>query len=179
MVKKWDLIYELRSDRKHVQRVQEASAANASYGLSTTPYLLGSKEWWEAIDAGSIERRRLEGTITDAQPASMTDVPEFQMRTEDGDELTGTRHGDPTRYVKGLRLRLDYVTNRPSLRSTERGRHARGNKADRGANRRTHRGASTTTFGRGRRIKLGHYPHLGISCSGGVCFRRARVGVSR
>jgi len=110
MITKWDLIYELRAHRKHVQRVQEESAKNPSYGLSTTPYLFGSKEWWAAIDAGSIERRRLEGTITDAQPTSMADVPDFQMLTQDGYELTGTRHGDPTRYVKGLRLRLEYAT---------------------------------------------------------------------
>lgn len=32
------------------------------------------------------------------------------MRTEDGSELKGTRHGDLTRYVEGLRARLEYVT---------------------------------------------------------------------
>ena len=32
------------------------------------------------------------------------------MRTTDGSKLTGVRHGDPTRYVEGLRIRFDYVT---------------------------------------------------------------------
>jgi hypothetical protein len=32
------------------------------------------------------------------------------MLTQDGGELVGVRHGDPTRYVEGLRIRFEYVT---------------------------------------------------------------------
>jgi hypothetical protein len=71
---------------------------------------LGSKPWWAAVNAGTIDSRRVEGTITEAQPTSMPDRQEFRMRTTDGSELSGVRHGDPTRYVEGLCLRLDYVT---------------------------------------------------------------------
>jgi hypothetical protein len=38
------------------------------------------------------------------------DWPEFRMRTEDGSERTCTRQGEPTRYVEGLHVRLEYVT---------------------------------------------------------------------
>jgi hypothetical protein len=104
MVKKWDLLYDLRDDVERVRRVQKESAR------SSAPYLFGSEEWWAAIDADSIERRSVEGTITEAQPTSMADRPEFRMRTDDGSELSGFRHGDPTRYVEGLHIRFDYVT---------------------------------------------------------------------
>ena len=95
-------------------RVMEETAKVPGYGLSTDPYVFASNEWWAAIDAGSIERRSVEGTITDAQPTSMADRPEFRMRTADGSELTAARRGDPTRYVEGLRIRLEYVTLRRS-----------------------------------------------------------------
>jgi hypothetical protein len=108
MVKKWDLIYELRADKKRVRQVQEERAKGE--GFSYSPYLFGSKQWWEAIDAGSIERRIEEGTITEAKPTSMPDRQEFRMRTADGSELTGLRHGDAMRYVEGLRIRFEYVS---------------------------------------------------------------------
>jgi hypothetical protein len=108
MVKKWDLIYELRADKKRVSELQEESAKGE--GFSSSPYLFGSKRWWAAIDAGSIERRIVEGTITEAKPASMPDRQEFQMRTADGSELTGLRHGDAMRYVEGLGIRFEYVS---------------------------------------------------------------------
>ena len=110
MVKKWDLIYDLREDVKHVRRVQEQSASSPDDGFSSAPFLFRSQEWWAAIDHGSIERRSVEGTITEAQPTSMVDRPVFRMRTQDGSELTGLRYGDPTRYVEGLHIRFDYVT---------------------------------------------------------------------
>jgi hypothetical protein len=108
MVTKWDLIYELRADEEHVRQLQAASANG--HGFSATPYLFGSKEWWVAIDSGSIERRAVEGTITGARPTSMPNRQEFRMLTPDGSELTGVRHGDPTRYLEGLHVRFEYVT---------------------------------------------------------------------
>ncbi len=82
MVKKWDVIYMLCAEEEHLLHVQE----------------------------GVIQRRTLEGTITEAKPTSMPDRQEFRMRTQDGSELTGVRHGDPTRYVEGLHIRCEYVT---------------------------------------------------------------------
>jgi hypothetical protein len=91
MVKKWDLIYELRAD---VERVR----------------LFGGDDSWAAIGNGSIERKTLEGTITEAHPTEFGVQPAFRMLMDDGSELTGVRRGDETRYVEGLRLRLEYVT---------------------------------------------------------------------
>jgi hypothetical protein len=104
----WDLIYELRDDEEHVRQLQEASANG--HVFATVPYLFGTKQWWAAITSGSAERRTVEGTITEVKPTRLPDRPEFRMLTEDGTELVGVRHGDPTRYVDGLRIRFDYVT---------------------------------------------------------------------
>ena len=101
---KWDLIYELRTDEERVRRVREDTAE--------TPYRFGTKEWWAALDAGAIERQTIEGAITEAHPTSLVDPQDFGMLTADGSELTGARHGDPTRYVEGLHLRFEYVTVR-------------------------------------------------------------------
>jgi hypothetical protein len=110
MVKKWDVIYELRGDAEHIRRVQNEIANRPGYGLATTPSPFGSEEWWAALDSGSIERRSVEGTITEVHPVLIDERPEFRMRSDDGAERTGTRQGDPTRYVEGLRVRVEYVT---------------------------------------------------------------------
>jgi hypothetical protein len=110
VVTRWDLIYELRSDEDAVRRVQEQNAKGR--GFSTSPYLFGSTEWWDAIASGAVERRCVEGTITEAKPTSMPDRQEFRMLTQDGVELTGVRFGDPMRYVEGLRLRFEHITLR-------------------------------------------------------------------
>jgi hypothetical protein len=88
MIKKWDLIYELRAE-------------NA------------------AVEPGSCERRIAEGTITEAKPTSMPARQEFRMRTDDGSELTGVRHGNPMRYVEGLRIRVEYASAPQELVATE------------------------------------------------------------
>jgi hypothetical protein len=71
--------------------------------------VLCSDEWWTALDKGAIERREVEGTITAVYRAP-SDRPEFRMRSEDGTAWSGARHGDPTRYVEGLYVRLEYVS---------------------------------------------------------------------
>jgi hypothetical protein len=105
---RWDLIYELRAHEKEVRELQEVSVNG--HGFATTPYLFGTKEWWDAITSGSIERRNIEGTITEAKPERLRDRQEFRTVTYDGADLIGVRHGDPTRYVEGLHIRFDYVT---------------------------------------------------------------------
>jgi len=102
MVTKWDLIYELRADEKRIRQVQEETAP--------VDGLFGTKNWWAAIKTGAIERRTVEGTITEAKPTRLPDPQEFRMSTPDGSELRGVRHGDPTRYVEGLRIRFEFVT---------------------------------------------------------------------
>jgi len=43
------------------------------------------------------------------------------MRTDDGSELTGVRHGDAMRYVEGLHIRLEYTSahRSPEVAATE------------------------------------------------------------
>ena len=108
MTVEWDLIYELRADHERVRHLQEAIARGEDF--STMPYLFGSAGWWNAIDSGSIECHRIEGTITEAKPTRLPDRQDFHVVTPDGTELTGVRHGDPTRYVEGLHVRFEYVT---------------------------------------------------------------------
>ncbi len=107
MTAKWDLVYELRADGERVRHLQETIARD--HDFSTLPYPFGSDAWWNAIDSGSIECHRIEGTITDAKPTRLPDRQDFHMVTPDGSDLAGVRHGDPTRYVEGLYVRFDYV----------------------------------------------------------------------
>ena len=102
-------VYDLRSDTMHVTHMQEASLRRPDLGLSPSPALIGSKEWWAIVADGRLSKTELEGKISKVYWASMGDYPEFELTTEDGARSTWTRDGDYTRYVEGLRARLAYV----------------------------------------------------------------------
>jgi hypothetical protein len=105
-----DLVYDMRADIDRVRDVQEASLHRPGYGFPPVPYLFGSDPWWAAIHTGAIERRSFEGVISAVYWGSMGDWPEFRVRAADGSERRWTREGDVTRYVEGLRARVDFVT---------------------------------------------------------------------
>jgi hypothetical protein len=106
----WDLVYDLRTDADRIRSIQAASVNRAGYGYPTQPYHFGSREWWAAIESGTIERHAIDGVVAAVYWGSMGDWPEFRVRAADGSERTWTREGDVTRYVEGLRVRVEYVT---------------------------------------------------------------------
>lgn len=90
--------------------MQEASLYRSDVGLEPDPYLVGSSEWWTAIDSGEIPRVIVTGTIARVWWGSMGDWPMFSIEQSGGDVADWTREGDYTRYVEGLAVRLTYVT---------------------------------------------------------------------
>lgn len=104
----WVVVYEFQHDEERVRHMQEASLERPDVGLSPNP-LVGGREWWDQIESGQRPTHRIEGTIEDAQWASMGDWPEFRIRADDGSESTWTREGEPRRFVEGLGVRLAYV----------------------------------------------------------------------
>ena len=74
--------------------------------------MLGTDEWWNAIEDGRLPVHVDEGVISRVYWAGMGDWPEFALVTDEGRDVTWTRQGDITRYVEGLRCRVRYVIQR-------------------------------------------------------------------
>jgi hypothetical protein len=105
-------VYRLRDDTKRIQSIQTATLETAGYGLVPQPALLGSSQWWQAIDEGRLPLQIARGTITRVFWSSMGDWPSFELTTSSGDVLGWTRDGDITKYVEGLEVQVTYVVQR-------------------------------------------------------------------
>jgi hypothetical protein len=105
-------IYRLRDDTKRVQNIQKATLERPGYGVLPDPALLGSAEWWRAIEEGTLPVHSAEGTISSVLWGSMGDWPVFRMTVASGEILQWTRMGDITRYVEGLEVQVTYVVQR-------------------------------------------------------------------
>ena len=100
------LVYSLEQDQARIEAMQKASLGETSFGLSLSPALVGTPEWWQATRDGLLVRRVVSGTISRVYWASMGDWPEFEVTSKDGSKSTWTREGDITRYVEGLQVQI-------------------------------------------------------------------------
>jgi len=105
----WVAVYDLREDRERVEQIQQASLNQPGYGRDPKPALFGTDEWWQAVADGQIPSRVEEGVVANVRWGSMGDWPEWTSMTTMV-ERTWTRQGDHTRYVDGLRARIQVVT---------------------------------------------------------------------
>lgn len=105
-------MYRLRDDTERIKSIQKTTLETADYGVVPEPALLGSSDWWQAIDEGRLPLQTAQGTITRVFWGSMGDWPEFELTTPNGDVLGWTREGDITRYVEGLQIQVTYVVQR-------------------------------------------------------------------
>jgi len=101
-------VYSLRADPQ-LREVQEMSLKAVPHGIAPEPALVGTEDWWKAIDEGTLESRVFEGEITRAKWSSMGDWPSFEAKNASGEVRTFTRMVDPTRYAPGLRVRVHTV----------------------------------------------------------------------
>lgn len=102
-------IYSLEQDQARVEAMQKASLGATDFGLSLSPALVGTPEWWRAIKDGSLIREVVAGKISRVYWGSMGDWPECEVTTDDGSRSTWTREGDMTRYVEGLWVQITFV----------------------------------------------------------------------
>jgi hypothetical protein len=102
-------IYSLDQDQARVEALQKASCGATNFGLSLSPALVGTPEWWHATRDGSLVRGVVSGTLSDVYWGSMGDWPECEVTADDGSKSTWTREGDIARYVEGLRVQITFV----------------------------------------------------------------------
>jgi hypothetical protein len=102
-------IYSFGQDQARIDAMQKASLNATNFGVSPSPALVGTQEWWRATQDGSLARTVVPGTISGVYWGSMGDWPMCEVTSDDGSKSTWTREGDITRYVEALRVRIVYV----------------------------------------------------------------------
>jgi hypothetical protein len=107
-----DILYSLREDPERVAALQKATLSPGDFGLAPDPALVGSVDWWAAIDRGELPVFEATGRISRVYWGSMGDWPEFELTSDEGERSTWTRLGDCSRYVEGLAARVRYVRQR-------------------------------------------------------------------
>ena len=60
----WVKIYNLIDGKEYIKSLQNASLSKKDYGLKITHGLIGTKEWWQFIENGTLPKHKLEGTIS-------------------------------------------------------------------------------------------------------------------
>ncbi len=88
--------------------MQAVSLDPGSFGLSLSPALVGTADWWRAIDDGLLPSSIVSGVISGLYWTGMGDWPECDV--SDGQEVSRwAREGDVSRYVEGLQVKFTSV----------------------------------------------------------------------
>lgn len=106
-------IYRFQDDVEGIARIQSVSRdPTSSYGVKMeNGLLIGSLEWFDALNTGKLAKTTLWGRITKVYMAGHNDWPEFELEAE-GVRTTWPRWasvGQDHWYQVGRRLELTYV----------------------------------------------------------------------
>jgi hypothetical protein len=102
--------YKFKDDKEAIKRLQEVSIDQKSnYGLKVENGLLvGTSEWFQAIDDKIIPKLTLTGIISKVYMSGHNDWPEFEIKSNE--ELsTWTREGEDKLYQVGKLVEIDFV----------------------------------------------------------------------
>ena len=103
-------VYRLKDDKNEIEILQAASSDPKSpNGLKIENGLLvGTDNWFNAIDSGLLEKTTLHGTITKVFMSGHNDWPEFEMDVN-GQRTNWTRCGKDDFYKVGKQIELTFV----------------------------------------------------------------------
>lgn len=102
-----ELIYDLSKDEDRILWMQ--SASKEGRGIKDQPALVGSLDFWEAIQSGKIPLHSEEGVITKVFWSGHGDFAEFSMKSASGLEKSLERYGEISKYKEGNAIRIEYV----------------------------------------------------------------------
>lgn len=103
-----NVLYDFRKDSNRIRALQDATL-NTEYGLKATHGLVGSSEWWQAIDQGELALERFVGEVVQETNGPMGDWPSLIIRDCHGRTKTTTLHISPPSGLVGKKLILEYV----------------------------------------------------------------------
>ena len=113
----FDNVYLLADDAVRIGNIQKATLGTADYGLALDHGLLGSNDWWNAIERDTLPLHTDYGTVSCVTMTGMGDYPSFKILADDGTVTDWlTREAAPRKdqlYQIGLRVIHKYVDMRP------------------------------------------------------------------
>src|SRR5687767_15530270 len=95
-------VYRLRDDKRRIKILQSASSdSDVSYGLKIEKGLLvGTREWFNAIDSGQIKSTTIHGSISKVFMSGHNDFPKFEIESM-GQKTCWERYGNDEFYKVG------------------------------------------------------------------------------
>ncbi len=102
--------YKFQDDKEAIKRLQVVSSdPKSNYGLKiVNGLLIGTTDWFEAIENGKIKKEVLIGIISKVYMAGHNDWPEFEVENNNG-KSTWTREGKDNLYAVGKKIEIDFV----------------------------------------------------------------------
>lgn len=109
----FQIAYKFKDDKEAIKRLQEVSIdPKSNYGLKVENGLLvGTNEWFQAIDNKIIPKITLTGIISKVYMSGHYDWPEFEIKSNEG-LSTWTREGEDRLYQVGKLVEIDFVTQK-------------------------------------------------------------------
>jgi hypothetical protein len=104
----WVVVYDLATDQETISQVQRATLTTKDFGVVPEVALLGSDEWWAAIEDGRIPKHEVTGSISRLFMTGHGDWPEFELDSN-GTKTTWTRLGNQVVYAEGKGAKIEYV----------------------------------------------------------------------
>jgi hypothetical protein len=110
-------IYQLRDDAEAIACMQRGSLDTSPIGLRITHGLIGSVEWWHAIDVGALPAQTIVGTVSGFWPGQYRTGPaEFEITEPSGRKSHWMCELEPIpaeqAYRIGRPVRVQYVHQR-------------------------------------------------------------------
>ncbi|MBL6707631.1 MAG: hypothetical protein ISQ06_16090 [Planctomycetaceae bacterium] len=102
------VLYDLRSDHDLIRDIRDASL-NTELGLKITHGLVGSDEWWDAIERGDIPLQRIDGVVVGTTRGPMGDWPLMKVRSDSGRTTNWPLNGVSTADLIGRAVVVEYV----------------------------------------------------------------------
>lgn len=103
------VLYDLRQDEQLLRDIEEASL-HTDRGLKLTHGVVGSEQWWKAIETGEIPMYRITGTIVEISRGPMGDWPVIHVRSDSDGNISSWSTGTllPESFL-GRPIVIEYV----------------------------------------------------------------------
>lgn len=76
------VVYDIRRDHKLLEQIRNASLSTGFFGAAMDNGIVGSAEWWSAVDSGKVRIELFIGTILRVDGGPMRDTPTVRIQGE-------------------------------------------------------------------------------------------------
>lgn len=101
-------VYDLREDPL-LETLQRAALEHSDRGLSLKPALVGTEDWWNCIEAGTVPFFEIDGVVSNLKSGPMGDWPSFEVVDDKGNRHRFDCKGGGKFYSEGLAVRIKYA----------------------------------------------------------------------